>query len=227
VKPIEEFVVVNELASFSRPQVREPRPVPSFVGTPLDHRAELHPRDAAEWCRKQVTRFKMRNFTIPTEISIEPSSRYGLVYSVILRITIQILDRQTGQPGPLTQLEEIPAPWQLSPTMFVDIVYNAIERLMIHEAREAFHVDGERVFDPHVGERGYVHESAPPEPPRWATMTSDAPGSLRKAPDRPPLRWQDLALPDPIEGSIGGMRFRAKTVSFAEGPSKEPGDEKP
>ncbi len=137
------------------------------------------------WCREWERRIELRNFAIPTKIRLDyEAGMLNGIEGLDLVITIRVLDRQTGAPTTLTQREFMERPWWWESSFFRDRILHSIERLMLHEVREAFHVDGLRIHDPHKNEPGYVPEHAPPSPPPWYR---GAPGDYREPPRRPSM----------------------------------------
>ena len=69
-----------------------------------------------------------------------------------LFITMKVPDRDTGETINLGGIRCEAAPAGLSEPELIAWVYREIEEHVLHELREAFHVDGVRVLNPHVGE---------------------------------------------------------------------------
>lgn len=57
-------------------------------------------------------------------------------------------DRDTGLPARGLSREEF-IPWDSTVSFVVKTCWVLVELVVTHEAREAFHFDGDRVFDPH------------------------------------------------------------------------------
>lgn len=101
-----------------------------------------------------ISNMEMVNPPFPVRLSARKdciNSRGGkryAVYSVaILRYEMDVTHRVTGEPF-TTSGEKII--WEgCSRDSVIETVFNFIMVNFEHEASEAFHVDGERVFDPH------------------------------------------------------------------------------
>lgn len=141
--------------------------------------------EVGPWCEMQSSRFAMMHFPIPVKFGFEPDPQMlgprNSITHVRLRLTIRTMDRQNGAGGTLITMivRPWPAPWTWQEDYLARMVFDSVREMMVHEVSEAFHVDGKRVFDPHVGEPGYVPEHAQPEPPPWYR---GEPGGYREAP---------------------------------------------
>lgn len=120
-----------------------------------------------EWCRTTTERYRMANFLAPVSILFDCDEFGEDPYNVILIIQIEARDRQTGRPAIFKQRTVHPHLADLSLYQLDDFVFDRVSEAILHEVMEAFHANGRRIFDPHVGEPGYVPEHAPPELPPW------------------------------------------------------------
>ncbi len=134
-------------------------------------------------CEILSKRYRMANFLAP--VSIRFDSDPG--YVVAITVAVGARDRQTGRPLEFLTRDVYPGLEDLTLDEIDRLVFERVFEAIRHEVMEAFHADGRRIFDPHVGEPGYVPEHAPPEaPPRYR----GAPGTFRPALDRGPIDFR-------------------------------------
>lgn len=126
---------------------------------------EAHAREIAELCKQHgikvnlhavASRIELRHFMIPMKLIVklretDASGPFPGMFEWDLVLCANIRDRDTGKPIWL----------DFSATMtteFVDEmsfpierwIFDHVERFLRHELEEAFHVDGKRIYDPHV-----------------------------------------------------------------------------
>lgn len=112
----------------------------------------LAPKEALDLCSLVVSRLVLRHSAIPighTTTSLEPGG------SVRITTDIKVPDRETGEEKWLfhsMSIDSVPR------ARSVEFVLGEVERhlrsIYDHEFREALHLDGRRIYDPHhaVGE---------------------------------------------------------------------------
>lgn len=111
-------------------------------------------------------RYSMRNFPFPITIGISIPDGRSLDPLIQVRIVARLRDRNTGRPVDIAFADALPflgfASARFSITMLDDFIFRSVEKVVLHEVAECFHLDGVRVHDPHRHEPGYVRTSAPP-----------------------------------------------------------------
>jgi hypothetical protein len=113
---------------------------------------------ADEIARVLRARFELRNAPLPMVVEFFPDNAEADRHyrpRVRMRVSILVPDRDSGQRTCVCQ-EGWVTLRDMEDGNAVHIVRDAIHMLMAHEIDEAFHWDGERVFDPHR------HDKAPP-----------------------------------------------------------------
>lgn len=93
-----------------------------------------------------LARIEIRRW--PWKISLRPTAPGS---SELMQITERVPDRDTAEMTTLGALA-YGHPADLDEATLTSWVYRQLQRHVLHELAEAFHVDGKRVFDPHAGE---------------------------------------------------------------------------
>lgn len=84
----------------------------------------------------------------PWRIEIRPTTDgYG---QEVIHITEHVLERDSGEPIVLGGMPCGRPPKDATDDEIVFWIYEQVQRHVLHELAEAFHVDGVRMLDPHV-----------------------------------------------------------------------------
>lgn len=89
-----------------------------------------------------LARVELRNPAIPTTLQVTVDDSRS-EYVLVLVVTVEVLDRDTGEPATLRHRLRVPG------GDFLAFVRRAVRAVWVHELDEAWHVDGERVHNPH------------------------------------------------------------------------------
>lgn len=105
-----------------------------MVGQPSDGRLQE--------LREALRRIDLQFPAIPTKIDVDRTGG-----SVMLRIHVSVPDRRTG--AGITVTHSFKVPDGISCSQFLRFVEQRACGTWIHEFEEAFHLDGERIREPH------------------------------------------------------------------------------
>jgi hypothetical protein len=115
------------------------------------HRGEGGLVTAAEAVEYVRTRVALKNPALPG-MKLEADLLDPFGEQIRLMVKFIVPHRDTGECQNIYQAEVIAWDERMPADYFSHIVADFVRRAFVHEFSECFHVDGERVFDPHQGE---------------------------------------------------------------------------
>lgn len=99
--------------------------------------------------RAVVARIEMRNSVIPTRLYVTAGHEFGR-RTAIVGIEIEVPHRDTGDRVTVARRKDIMLPTDESHVIM--IIHNLVSCMWLHEMDECWHVNGQRVRDPHRNE---------------------------------------------------------------------------
>lgn len=98
-----------------------------------------------------LTQVELRNFPFPVYLFVQGPHVAWMPGRVCARFHVP--DRDTGNPSSVTHVLTLSPVDADDNEGARDVLFDALLHALRHELREAFHVEGVRVFDPHVPEK--------------------------------------------------------------------------